>query len=97
VDEISDHTYPYEILLRFDESGALAGAHKVDRRRVMLNGEVINDEVGPAKSIAIDDASQPGGLWSVLGEALTLALVRTAEQEAEIAALNQRLAEASAA
>lgn len=95
--EISDRTYPYEILLRFDESGSLAGAHKIDRRRVMLDGEVIKDEVGPARPIAIDDAREPGGLGSVLGEALILALAKAAEQETEIAALNQRLSEASAA
>jgi len=97
VAEISDRTYPYEILIRFDESGSLAGAHKIDRRRVMIDGEVLQDDVRPARPIAIDDAEGAGGLWSVLGEALTLALAKASEQEAEIAALKQRLSEASVA
>ena len=89
--EISDRTYPYEILIRFDESGSLAGAHKVDRRRVVLDGELLKDEIGSATPIAIDDPEEPGGLGSVLGRALTSALARTAQQEAEIADLRQQL------
>ena len=94
--EIIDATIPYEILIRFDESGALAGAHRIERRRVMLDGELLKDEVGPARPIAVDDADDPGGLWGVLGEALTRALAKTAEQEGEISDLKARLAEASA-
>ena len=93
--EIIDQTLPYEILIRFDESGALAGAHKAERRRVTLDGELLKDDVEPPMPIAIDDADAPGGLWGILGEALTLALAKTAEQEAEIAALSRRLAEAA--
>jgi hypothetical protein len=94
--ELIDSTVPYEILIRFDDSGALAGAHKIERRRVSLDGEVLKDEVGPAKPIAVDDADDPGGLWGVLGEALTRALARTAEQASEISGLRAQLAEASA-
>jgi hypothetical protein len=91
--EISNQTCPYEILIRFDESGSLTGAHKVDRRRVMLGDAVLNDVVGTAQPITIDDAEDPGGLWGVLGETLTLALAKIAEQEAEISALKQRQTE----
>jgi len=91
--EVTDTTIPYEILIRFDESGALAGAHKVSRRIVSIDGEVVKNDIGPATALVADDAQNPGGLWGVLGEALTIALAKAAEQQNEIAGLKAELAE----
>ena len=87
---VSDTTLPYEILIRFDEAGQLKGAHKIVRRLVALDGEILKDEVGQAQPIRTDDAEASDGLWGVLGQALTSAL-------ASLALRDQRIAELEAA
>ncbi len=56
---ISDTTTLYEILLRFDDEGALQGAHVQRRRRVVLTatGETLKDEVLPAEPLDLDGAA----------------------------------------
>ncbi len=90
--EVTDTTVPYEILIRFDATGALSGAHKIERRIVAIDGEVIKNDIGPATPLTIGDTEGADGLWGVLGEALTIALARAAAQEEEISGLKAELA-----
>ena len=85
---LEDRMVPYEILIRFDEQGALAGAHYIERRIVTLNGEVLKNEPGPAQPV--DLAVQATGgvvLNEVLGKALTEALA--AHERVSIALQNE--------
>ncbi|KQY31811.1 hypothetical protein [Rhizobium sp. Root483D2] len=51
---LSDQTIPYEILVRFDDEGAPRGAHVQSRRRVILDGEVLKDEILPAAPLQLE-------------------------------------------
>ncbi|KQY20796.1 hypothetical protein [Rhizobium sp. Root483D2] len=51
---LTDQTIPYEILVRFDEEGAPKGAHVQSRRRVILDGEVLKDEILPAAPLQME-------------------------------------------
>lgn len=53
--EIMDRTVPYEVLIRFGESGEPVGAHVQRRRIVTLDGETLKDEVLPAAPLGLDD------------------------------------------
>lgn len=89
---ISDTTIPYEILIRFDAEGQVAGAHYVARRIVRLDGEVLKDEIGAAQPVGLGpgDAAAGKTLDAVLGAALAGALATIAAREAEIADLRAR-------
>lgn len=92
---------PYELLIRWDQSGALAGAH-VQHRYVITgdDGAVITETLGGAEPLTLDTAAGfPLGdlLTQVQADALTAkatadaerdaALARVAELEAQFAAL----------
>jgi hypothetical protein len=85
---LNDRTIPYEILIRFDDQGAVGGAHLIKRRIVELDGERLKDEVGLAQPVAIEGEDAPV-LRDVLDEALTLALADNAALRARIAALEE--------
>lgn len=48
---IEDKKIPYELLVRYGLEGQPAGAHVIYRRRVVMDGEVLKDEVGQAEPI----------------------------------------------
>jgi hypothetical protein len=75
----TDVTIPYEILVRFDTTGAIAGAHYQTRRVVTVDGTQLVDQVGEAQSLDIASAGDGRTtLQSVLGDALTSALANVA-------------------
>lgn len=90
--EISDVTVPYEILLRFDQAGNLQGAHKVDRRIITVDGEVVKDEPGDAIPLSLESGED--GLWDALDGAQTIALATANSLREELAAANAARADA---
>lgn len=48
---IEDKKIPYELLVRYGLEGQPAGAHVIYRRRVVMDGEVLKDEIGTAEPI----------------------------------------------
>lgn len=103
--DIKDRTVPYEILIRFDEQGALSGAHFMERRIVEFDGERLRDVVSDPQAIATAAGGPHGeALAAVLGVSLTQALARVEALENEAAAMRAaieaaetKLAELSAA
>lgn len=94
---ITDRIVPYELLFRFDDLGALAGAHYQDRRIVSSDGEILVDQVRPATPVAVV-ADNPGlPLADLLGEVLTAALVRIDAETAAAGAADARADAAEAA
>lgn len=97
---MTDTTVPYEILIRYDEAGALQGAHYQARRIMTVDGVRVMDQPGPAIPLAL--AASPDGpslptLQAVLGEALTAALSQVDTLTTALAAADARAAEAEAA
>lgn len=89
-----DRQTPYEILVRFDEDGNLSGAHVRYLRTVILDGELLKAEPGPAlpinlegfpTSAVMDDVSKQAIANEVtLREEITLLNIRIADLEASI-------------
>lgn len=48
-----DEKVNYEVLLRYNENGELCGAHQIKRRRVILDGELLQDSLLPAEPLDI--------------------------------------------
>ncbi|HSX00805.1 MAG TPA: hypothetical protein VLF67_01065 [Candidatus Saccharimonas sp.] len=82
---IQDTTVPYEILIRFDREGNLQGAHKIERRTVVMDGEVLKDEPGDAIPLEV---GADGTVWGVLNEAQTIALATATSLQGQLAAAN---------
>lgn len=91
---------PYELLIRWDQSGVLAGAHVQHRYVTTDDGAVVGEFVGAAEPLTLDTAAGfPLGdlLAQAQADALTAkataeaardaALARAAELEAQISAL----------
>jgi hypothetical protein len=91
---------PYELLIRWGQSGALAGAHVQHRYVTTDDGNVVGEFVGQAEPLTIQNADGfPLGdiLNEAQAEALTAygtvlaerdaALARVADLEAQLAAL----------
>lgn len=85
---IVETTLPYEILIRFAPTGALAGAQIQRRHRITRGDEVLKDEVLAAQPLTTAD---DGDLWGVLNAAQTTALLTAEEAVAERAALEARI------
>ncbi|CAO3372906.1 hypothetical protein [Azospirillum argentinense] len=81
--------HPYELLVRWDQNGALAGAH-VQYRYVIRDGAaVIGESVGGAEPLTLDTASGfPLGdlLAQTQADALTAKAAADAERDAVLAA-----------
>ena len=89
----TDTTVPYEILIRYDEAGALQGAHYQTRRIMTVDGMRVMDQPGPAIPLAL--AASPDGpslptLQAVLDEALTTALAQVDTLTTALAAADAR-------
>lgn len=84
-----DRTVPYEILIRFDESGAVQGAHLVKRRIVELDGKRLKDETTSAIPLALASATDGELLAEVLGTACAQALADNDALRARMAELEQ--------
>lgn len=61
---------PYELLVRWSETGDLAGAHFQRRQKVILAGEVIADRLTDPQPIAAGDLPAHEVLGTVLSDAL---------------------------
>lgn len=70
----------YELLMRWDEAGALKGAHVQRRRRITLDGQVIADQMLDPEPIAAADFAA----HEILGEALTDAMTALGQADALI-------------
>jgi hypothetical protein len=89
--EVSEIRSPYEFLARWDESGALVGAHVCFRTRVMVDGAVMLDRIEPAEPIARGaEACYP--LSDLLEQLQLDALLRADRLESENRALRAELA-----
>lgn len=76
---IEDKKIPYELLVRYGLDGKPAGAHVVYRRRVVMDGEVLKDEVGPAEPIDLDGFPTSDVMKDALRDALAQIAVLTAQ------------------
>ncbi|CAO3452227.1 hypothetical protein [Azospirillum argentinense] len=87
--------HPYELLVRWDQSGALAGAH-VQHRYVIRDGvAIIGESIGPAEPLTLDTA--PGfPLGDLLSQVQADALTAKAAAEVERDRLAARVAELEA-
>jgi hypothetical protein len=80
--EVTEIRIPYEFLARWDESGALIGAHVCFRTRLVLDGSVVVDRIEPAVPVALGaDAGYP--LSDLLDQLQIDALLRADRLEAE--------------
>ena len=101
---VFDRQIPYEVLIRFDASGELAGAHYVARRVVTIDGEVVRDEVQPPAPVRLAEGAeiQSGApeaasvLQDVLGAATLQALSSADRLAAELASGRAQLEDAEA-
>jgi hypothetical protein len=87
---IEDRTTPYELLVRFDENGAVSGAHFIRRRIVYLDGEKLKEET--LSPVAMQDLSGEDEqvVESVLGETLVGVLVHNAALQQQLSELLER-------
>ncbi|MGY0782128.1 hypothetical protein ACW7BC_29980 [Azospirillum argentinense] len=86
---------PYELLVRWDQSGALQGAH-VQYRYVIRDGaDVIGETLGPAEPLALE-AADGFPLGDLLSQVQIDALIAMAAAEAERDAALARVAELEA-
>lgn len=83
-------TTPYELLVRWDEWGALKGAHFQRRQKVSLDGAVIADRLLDPQPIAAQDLPGHALLSEVLVDALAaLSRVQARVDELEAAAAGE--------
>ncbi|NUB25639.1 hypothetical protein [Azospirillum brasilense] len=88
--------HPYELLIRWDQTGALAGAH-VQHRYVIRDdaGKVIGETLGSAEPLTLESAAG-FPLGDLLAQTHIDALARTSALDAERDALAARVAELEA-
>lgn len=100
---LTEFTNLYEILIRFDETGAFAGAHSQHLAGIQRDGVTIQATPQPARPLSRLAAPDRATVADVIGEA-TVALIeareaaetKVREHEATIAAKNAELAAAEA-
>jgi hypothetical protein len=81
---------PYELLVRWDEQGALKGAHFQRRQRVSLDGAVIADRLLDPAPITAQDLPGHAVLGEVLADVLAaLSRVQARVDELEAAAAGE--------
>ncbi|KAA0592939.1 hypothetical protein J2848_005705 [Azospirillum lipoferum] len=88
--------YPYEFLVRWDQTGQLSGAH-VQHRYVILDddGTKIGETLGPAEPLTLDTAAGfplSAMLTQVQIDALTAKAAADAERDAAMVARDAALA-----
>ncbi|MBK3797862.1 hypothetical protein GAY33_01160 [Azospirillum brasilense] len=86
---------PYELLVRWDQSGALQGAHVQYRYIIRDDADVIGETLGPAEPLALE-AAEGFPLGDLLSQAEQDALIGMAAAEAERDAALARVAELEA-
>lgn len=79
---VVDETVPYEILIRFNDYGEPRGGHARYLRRVVLDGELLKVEVGPAEPIDLAGFPVSGLMTAVQVSALAQVTRLTAQVEA---------------
>jgi hypothetical protein len=89
---ISDMRIPYEILIRFDDSGTPKGAQVQYRQRLIVDGVVRADDILPAEPLSLDNF--PDG--QLISDATRDALIAVSSRDIQIARLGSEL-EATAA
>ncbi|WP_448206483.1 hypothetical protein [Azospirillum sp. sgz302134] len=80
---------PYELLVRWDRNGHLAGAH-VQFRYVTLDGSITSETLGPAQPVALG-AADGFPLGDILSEVQASALADLEAARAELAAIRKEL------
>lgn len=90
---IKDTKTPYEILIRYGSDGSIQGVHALCLRKIVLNGEVLKEETVPAEDVDLEGFATS----QIMNETTRSALVRIVALEADVSALNFRLAAESEA
>jgi hypothetical protein len=84
--QLSDHTLPYEVLIRFDSDGKVQGAHFISRRIVAVDGKRIAETLSKAEPLSLAlEGPYARTLAAVLGEIPAAALA--ALERAKVAAI----------
>ncbi|KQY20216.1 hypothetical protein [Rhizobium sp. Root483D2] len=94
---ISDQTIPYEILIRFDDEGAPKGAHVQSRRRVIMDGEVLKDEILTAAPLQLEGFPTSAIMTTATQAALVQAAALNSQIETLTAAVTSWEADAQSA
>lgn len=76
--DLKDVKIPYEILIRFGLDGLPVGAHCQYLRRVVLDGEVLKEDVGPAEPIDLEGFPTSAVMTDALRDALAQIAVLSA-------------------
>lgn len=76
----------YEVLLRFDENGALKGAHAQYLEGITEDGVIIQAKPGPAMPLSLADAADIPTLKATMGDANYALLTAKEAAEAALAA-----------
>jgi hypothetical protein len=84
--------HPYELLIRWDQRGALSGAHVQYRYVIEDSGQVVGESVGSAEPLTLGDFP----ITELLNQAQASALEQVQALTAERNALAAQLAAASA-
>lgn len=84
---VEDKKTPYEILLRFDESGGVQGAHVRYLRRITVDGELLKSEVGEAQPIDLEGFPTS----ALMSDATKAAVAQVVAMKEEIAKLQQQI------
>lgn len=83
----SDNTVPYEILIRFNDTGAPCGAQVQWRRIVEIDGDRLKDDVLPAEALPLEGFPTS----EIMTAAMQQALVRIADLEAQLSSATGEL------
>ncbi len=69
---IQDNILPYEILARFDHTGALKGAHFINQRVISAGAEILSVKIGDAQAIDRLQGADRAIVADFMGEQATL-------------------------
>lgn len=81
---IEDRNVPYELLVRFDENGAVQGAHFIRRRIVFVDGEKMKDEILSPVAMSDLTGEDAATVEEIIGETLVGVLVHNAALQNEL-------------
>ncbi len=98
---IEKQTSPFELLIRWDEKGALAAALYTERVQYVEDGKVTSTVMSPQVQLDRADTGPDSQVGRIMGRALADAMVERTSFDAKMAALAQErdaaLAKAEAA
>lgn len=96
---VEDYMLPYELLVRYGETGEIQGTHHIQRHVIKVDGVKIKDDIGHAQPVALENltglldaaASQALVDNQSLREQLSSAENQIESLEAQVAELANRL------